>query len=208
MYYQATKKDQLLFDEQRLSSVTLESPSQLEVDYKIINVVAMGVLTLVEASIDLAKIEAVIPVKHPNYFPCVMFKVDGVSILVFKNGKIILTAIKDPSLIPDLKVAIQEILAAAGIKYTKFTIEIQNLVAMTNLHHRINLEMTCLTLENCLYEPEQFPAAIVKKYNGQRGVFLIFGNSKIIYLGCNSLTHLDTTINALVKELYETGLVE
>src|SRR4030042_2695898 len=89
MYYQATKKDQLFFDEQRYNSLALETPSELKVDYKIINVVAMGVLSLVEDSIDLAKIEAIIPVKHPNYFPCVMFKVENVSILVFKNGKII-----------------------------------------------------------------------------------------------------------------------
>ncbi len=206
MYIEASKKEQLQLEEQRLALIAPECP--VNISYKIINIVAMGSLTLDEEALDLAKIEAVIPVKHPNYFPCVMFKIDEVAILIFRNGKIILTAIKDPSIIPNLKRAIQDVLSAAGIKYSNFTIDIQNLVAMTNLNRRINLEMTCLTMENCIYEPEQFPAAIVKKYNGQRGTFLVFGNSKIIYLGCNSVSHLDSTLNAFVKELYDTGLVE
>ncbi len=206
MYIDASKKVQLQLEEQRLALIALECPEN--VSYKIINIVAMGSLTLDEEGLDLAKIEAIIPVKHPNYFPCVMFKINEVAILIFRNGKIILTAIKDPSIIPNLKRAIQDVLSAAGIKYSNFTIDIQNLVAMTNLNRRINLEMTCLTMENCIYEPEQFPAAIVKKYNGQRGTFLVFGNSKIIYLGSNSVNHLDSTLNAFVKELYDTGLVE
>ncbi len=186
--------------------VTSEPP--LNVKFKFINIVAMGTLTLAENCIDLAKIEVIIPVKHPNYFPCVMFKVDEVPILVFKNGKIILTGIKDLSILPKLKGAINDILIAAGIKFTKFIIEVQNLVAMTNLNCRINLELTCLTMENCIYEPEQFPAAIIKRYNGQRGTFLVFSNSKIIYLGCNSSDNLGVTFNDFVRELYETGLVE
>ncbi len=168
----------------------------------------MGSLTLDQESLDLAKIEAIIPVKHPNYFPCVMFKVYEIPTLVFKNGKIILTGIKDFSILPLLKTAINDILLAAGIKFTEFIIEVQNLVAMTNLNRRINLEMTCLTMENCIYEPEQFPAAIIKKYHGQRGTFLVFSNSKIIFLGCNSTDNLGTTFNEFVRELWETGLVE
>jgi transcription initiation factor TFIID TATA-box-binding protein len=208
MYYQTSKREQVYLEEQLRILSTQETELETKVDYKIINAVAMGVLTLVEPSIDLTKIEAVIPVKHPNYFPCVMFTVDGVAILIFKNGKIILTAIKDLAVIPTIKGAIEGVLAAAEIKYTNFTIEIQNLVAMTHLKHRINLEMACLTLDNCLYEPEQFPAAIVKKYNGQRGTFLVFGNSKILYLGCNEVSQVDSAMNGFVKELYETGLVE
>lgn len=168
----------------------------------------MGVLTLVDESIDLTKIEAVIPTKRPNYFPCVMFSIEGIPILIFKNGKIILTAIKDISVIPSLKAAIEEVLAAAGIMYSLFVIEIQNIVAMTNLQREIDVEMVCLTFENCIYEPEQFPAAVVKRYHGQRGTFLVFKNSKIIYLGSNSSCNLERTFNEFVRELYDTGLVE
>ncbi len=207
MYYQINKNAQVVLEEQRELNISSEPRAHVPVDYKIINVVAMGTLTLAEGSIDLAKIEAVIPVKHPNYFPCVMFKVEEVSILVFKNGKIILTAIKHPETIPVVKQAIEDILLTAGIKYTKFVIEIQNLVAMANLGRKIDLAMTCLTLENCLYEPEQFSGAIVRNFNGQSGAFLVFNNSKIIYLGSRSLETLNDTMTAFVKNLYESGLV-
>ncbi len=193
-------------EEQQLSLIAPECP--IPEKYKIINIVAMGTLTLTENCIDFAKIEAIIPVKHPKYFPCVMFKVYEIPILVFKNGKIILTGVKDLLILPRLKAAINDILLAAGIKFTEFIIEVQNLVVMTNLNCRINLELTCLTMENCIYEPEQFPAAIIKRFHGQRGTFLVFSNSKIIYLGCNSSDNLDITFNDFVRELYGTGLVE
>jgi len=58
-----------------------------------------------------------------------------------------------------------------------------------------------------MYEPEQFPAAIVKNYRNRGGVFLIFANSKIICLGIHEIELLETQFDALVEELYEMGLV-
>ncbi len=207
MYIQETRKAQLHLDAQGLAIQVPIVERVPKVSYKFINVVAMGLLEFDGEGIDLAKIEACIPVKHPQYFPCVMFKVEEVSVLVFKNGKIILTAIKDPTVLHDVKRKIEQIFEDAGIVFRKFTIAIQNIVVIANLQRRINLEMTCLTMENCMYEPEQFPAAVIKRYNGHRGSFLLFANSKIIYLGDNSLVDLDAKINSLVEELYNAGLV-
>ncbi len=207
MSYQVYKREQGSLDPELGTTFTVDVQPMDKVEYKIINVMAMGTVIVAEEGIDLAKIEAVIPVTHPKYFPCVMYKVKDVAILIFRNGKMILTAITDLSVIPFLKVAIKDMLLKACIKFTGIKIEIQNIVVGANLGCRIDLEMACLMLKNCLYDPELFPAAIVKKYDGQRGTFLVFGNSKIIGLGFNSLTHLDTTIGTFVQELRATGLV-
>lgn len=205
MYYTTEKRDLAIVAD--ILSVERDVTLVHEVQYRLINVVAMGTLELRENSIDLTRLEGVIETKAMDRFPCVMFKVEGFTILLFKNGKLILTGVKDPATIPHIKCGIEGILAEAGITYDGFEIVIQNLVAMANLGKRIDLELACLTLENCLYEPEQFPAAIVRNYRNIGGVFLIFSNSKIICLGIHDQDLLDVQFHALVNELYNYDLI-
>lgn len=178
-------------------------------EYKIINVVCLGVLTLPnETKIDFNEVEQKISVKRLNRFPCVMFKIpmeDGkeISCILFRNGKIIITGVKHQKLIPQIKKQIVQILAKGGIKYSDFTIDIQNLVVMTNLHRTINLELSCLSLTNCLYEPEQFPAAIVKQNNS---TCLIFSNSKIISLGNKTEHQMKESLMNLIQEIFQHDL--
>ncbi|HMF34132.1 MAG TPA: hypothetical protein VKK79_22095 [Candidatus Lokiarchaeia archaeon] len=205
MYYQAAKKQTSLYQNALASETKLLRP--VSIDYKMINLVAMGILEIGEKSLDLAQLEAVKEVKYLNRFPCAMFKVEGITVLLFKNGKMIITGLKDTIQIPHIKYALEEILEDARFKYNSFEITIQNLVAMVNLGQRIDLEMMCLTMENCMYEPEQFPAAIIKNYRKLGGVFLIFANSKIICLGMHDEDLLDEQFNAVVDELYQLDLV-
>ncbi len=176
--------------------------------YRITNIVSLGILKLEnpDEKIDFEKIESIIEIRYLNRFPCVLFKVDNVSIIVFKNGKMIITGLKKEEQIQVVKKKIEKILFQAEIKYSDFTIEIQNFVAMTNLEQKINLEMACIALMNCIYEPEQFPAAIVRDYeNG--GAFLIFSNSKIICLGIRSIEKLELSLKNLITQIFDFELV-
>ncbi|MHA1543192.1 MAG: hypothetical protein ACTSQH_09465 [Candidatus Hodarchaeales archaeon] len=167
-----------------------ELSQDIEFTYRITNIVALGILDLTkQEDIDFSKIEAVIAVRSLNRFPCVLFKIEDVSVIIFKIEK-----------------KIEKVLGKAKIKYTGFNITIQNFVAMTNLKRRINLEMACLTLMNCIYEPEQFPAAIIRDLE-EGGAFLLFSNSKIICLGIRSVEHLETSLKNLIQQIYDFELV-
>ncbi|MHA1718957.1 MAG: hypothetical protein ACTSWX_01135 [Promethearchaeota archaeon] len=185
-----------------------ESETNNTFPYKIINVVALGILNLKpqngEKRIDFNEVEKRIEVKRLNRFPCVMFKIDNISIILFRNGKLIITGIKDQKIIPSIKEKIKKRLAVAKIKFTEFEIKIQNLVVMSQLKKLINLEMACLTLTNCLYEPEQFPAAIVKPPTG--GTFLIFSNSKIIGLGMKNIEMVKNSLRSLIQNIFDYDL--
>jgi transcription initiation factor TFIID TATA-box-binding protein len=206
LYYQAARREFSFIEDLVETDQPIMRPQSI--DYKLINVVAMGVLNIGGTSLDLAKLEPVTQVKYLNRFPCAMFKVVGISVLLFKNGKMIITGLKDPMEIPPVKSGIEEILEQAGYQYDSFEISIQNLVAMLELGHRIDLEMTCLTMENCMYEPEQFPAAVFKNYHQRGGSLLVFANGKIISLGINDIDQLQVQFEAIVDELFDIELVK
>ena len=183
-----------------------EGKNQLNFPFKIINIVALGILQKdgEKLAVDFAEVEKYIEVKKLKRFPCIQFKIDGISMILFKNGKIILTGIKKRSLLDSLKVKIIERLHEGHVEFDTFEIKIQNLVIMTKLEKLINLEYSCITLNNCLYEPEQFPAAIVKPETG--GTFLIFSNSKIIGLGMKSMEEVNKSLKFIIQEIYNYDL--
>ena len=182
-----------------------ENDANSHFPYKIINIVALGILDLEgEKKIDFNEVEKRIEVKRLNRFPCVMFKIDNISVILFRNGKLIITGIKKQKKIPEIKEKIIKRLAKAEVKFSKFQIKIQNLVVMSQLKRLINLEMACLTLTNCLYEPEQFPAAIVKPPTG--GTFLIFSNSKIIGLGMKDIKMVKNSLRSLIQNIFDYDL--
>jgi TATA-box binding protein (TBP) (component of TFIID and TFIIIB) len=188
-------------------------PNAIDFEYKVINVVCLGILELEKVGaeitkIDFSEVEKKIEVKRLNRFPCVMFKLkmktgESISCILFRNGKMIITGVKHQDSIPTIKKDIEKKLHEGGINFSGFTIDIQNLVVMTNLHRTINLEMSCLTLTNCLYEPEQFPAAIVKQ---DKSTCLIFSNSKIISLGNKTEAEMKTSLTNLIQNIFDNDL--
>lgn len=184
------------------------SPEEMtDFPFQIINIVCLAKLVdpRGEIRINFDELEKRIEVKRLNRFPCVLFKIEKISIILFKNGKLILTGIKKKEEIPWLKTKITEILKIqGGLEFQDLLCEIQNLVVMSTLSKLINLELACLSLTNCLYEPEQFPAAIVKPPTG--GTFLIFSNSKIIGLGLRSLDTVKKSLSTLISEIIQNDL--
>ena len=206
-----------LYGSARLQEELLEPPAEsIEKGYfiaqamdnlKVINVVALGLVHSCETiDLDAFTVHARnngIEIKTMNRFPSLNITVLGVTVLLFKNGKIIFTGEKDITKLRAVAVEFERILNEAMDAGDKIKIEliIQNMVAMTRCDHFIDLEEMCLNCCDIIYEPEQFPAAILKR-NGKRGVFLIFSNSKIICLGLKSKEVIDREMEAFLDVLY------
>lgn len=174
--------------------------------FDVINVVALGVLRLQEGQqVDLKAVAGETGGRFVRRFPGIVFKVRHVSVVLFRNGKMVLTGFKNISEIPVVRSELEALFKQVGIHYDEFTVEVQNLVVMTNLNRRVNLESGCLALENCMYEPEQFPACVVRPPG--RGTFLVFANSKIIGLGFKTKKQAGESLQSLVTDLLDGDLI-
>ncbi|WP_457557624.1 hypothetical protein [Candidatus Harpocratesius sp.] len=182
-------------------------PEQRDFPYKVINIVVLAKMKFEneETKIDFDELQKNIEAKRLNRFPCVLFKIDNISIILFKNGKAIITGLKKHEEIDRIAKKMENLLRNQGkLNFISLSTEIQNLVIMSRLGKIVNLELACITLTNCLYEPEQFPAAIVKPPLG--GTFLIFSNSKIIGLGMRSMEMVQKSLKYLISEIFENDL--
>ena len=183
-----------------------ENSSDDRFAYKIINIVALGVLTNKgePLKIDFERLGETLDVKKIKRFPSVQFKVNNKSLSLFKNGKIIFTGINEEETLYKLRDKAERVLRSSHLKFDSFDLQIQNLVTITNLEKMVDLEILSLTMNNCLYEPEQFPAAIIKPDAG--GTFLVFSNSKIIGLGMKDLSKLEFSLQNLIQEIFDKDL--
>ncbi len=159
------------------------------IDYAIVNLVASGGLN---ANLDLYNLAMSIPniEYEPEQFPGAILKMKEpkVSMLLFKNGKIICSGASAQSQIDvAIKKAnkmINEIQPSVKILKT-IEYEVVNLVATGNLHQNLDLFATAMQLENVEYEPEQFPGAILRMDNPKL-TMLLFKNGKVICAGAKN----------------------
>lgn len=159
------------------------------IDYAIVNLVASGGLN---ANLDLYNLAMSIPniEYEPEQFPGAILKMKEpkVSMLLFKNGKIICSGASAQSQIDvAIKKAnkmINEIQPSVKILKT-IEYEVVNLVATGNLHQNLDLFATAMQLENVEYEPEQFPGAILRM-DSPKLTMLLFKNGKVICAGAKN----------------------
>lgn len=159
------------------------------IEYAIVNLVASGGLN---ANLDLYNLAMSIPniEYEPEQFPGAILKLKEpkVSMLLFKNGKIICSGASSTSQIDvAIKKAnkmIHEIQPKVKI-LTKIEYEVVNLVATGNLHQNLDLFATAMQLDNVEYEPEQFPGAILR-LDVPKLTLLLFKNGKVICAGAKN----------------------
>ena len=142
-------------------------------------------------NIPLAKLTKKIPEAEydPEMFPGVILKMINprVTVLVFQNGKIICTGNKS---LEDLKQAenkIKKVLKTIGIKIKELDEEIVNVVTSSELDCEIDLEKLAMDLENCEFEPEQFPGLIYRKEE-PKIIFLVFRSGRVISTGAKNVS--------------------
>jgi transcription initiation factor TFIID TATA-box-binding protein len=180
--------------------------------FRIENIVATVILDQ-EIDIDLLEIELPNHVYKPEQFPGVIFKIDRprATALIFRSGKMVVTGTKSISqLIEAVKKiirAVDRILAkyGSGIR-GKPRVQVQNIVAGGDLHAYVNLEKAAYYLEDCMYEPEQFPGLIHRMRN-PRVVLLIFSSGKMVITGAKEESEVEQAVKQIAEKLYKAGCI-
>lgn len=175
---------------------------------KIENVVASA---SVNAEIDLDKVAATLPNAEyePEQFPGLVLRLEEprAAILVFSSGKMVCTGAKDPKII---RLAVERTIKqirSAGIKIRgDATIDVQNIVASSDLGVELNLDKIAFSLENAEFEPEQFPGLVFRVFE-PKVVFLLFRSGKIVCTGAKKSADLKKGVAKLVNELRKVKAV-
>ncbi len=173
------------------------------------NVVASGEF---DQKIDLLHIAASLDRAeyNPESFPGLVLRVSEPKavFLLFSTGKLVCTGGKSKE---DVYAAIETLvkkLRSIDINVNSPPkVKIQNMVASVTLDFSINLETIALTLENSLYEPEQFPG-LIYRMSIPKVVILIFGSGKLVCTGAKSEEEVHEAVDLLIKELKEIGAAE
>ena len=84
--------------------------------------------------------------------------------------------------------------------------EIVNIVASASLGKNVELNQIVFNLDNCEYEPEQFPG-VVHRLDNPDVVFLIFSSGKVICTGARSEEDVGRGINKLKRKLRKIGVL-
>ena len=96
-----------------------------------------------------------------------------------------------------------------GQKITlKPKIEVQNIVASSDLESEINLNAIAVTLglDRVEYEPEQFPG-LVCRIDEPKVVVLLFGSGKLVCTGARKPSDVEVAVKKITKELQGAGLL-
>ncbi|MBD3261175.1 MAG: TATA-box-binding protein [Candidatus Altiarchaeales archaeon] len=122
---------------------------------------------------------------NPNKFPGAIFRVrePKLAMLIFSSGKVICTGARSKK---DISAAVDHLkkkLKEGGVKIKKEPIvEVQNIVASSDVGMKVNLDTIAMQCWNTEYEPEQFPG-LVYRLDDPKTVMLIFRSGRMIITG-------------------------
>lgn len=178
------------------------------VTFKIVNVVATATL---DRPMDLESLHVLFPheVIHDQEIyggRVAYFKSKNMEgkVSIFQSGRMISIGTKS------VEKAIKELKFVAKTLNTslKTTPEIQSIVATADLRTSIDLESFLLQIQktkkfHAIYEPEQFPGAIIKfpVNDGSEATILLFASGKLVSAGLTNLELIRKAINTVESKL-------
>jgi transcription initiation factor TFIID TATA-box-binding protein len=191
-------------------SIEKKDESNLELDYKIENVVATVIMEITE-KIDLTKIARKFEdvEYNPERFPGLVMRITKpkATFLIFSTGKMVITGLRRADeASPGVK-KIMKSIKSAGINVANPEITIQNIVASGDLHTFIDLNKAAIIMENAMYEPEVFPGLIYRMPD-PKTVFLIFSTGKVVCTGAKNKESVKEAISKLNREVRELGITQ
>jgi transcription initiation factor TFIID TATA-box-binding protein len=146
---------------------------------------------------------------EPEQFPGLVLHLEEpkIAALIFGSGKIVVTGAKS---IDDVEMAVAiiiEMIESAGIKVPENPkIELQNIVASTNLNAELNLDAIAIGLDRTEYEPEQFPG-LVYRLEDPKVVILLFGSGKVVCTGAKNPEDVELAVDIISEKLTNLGLL-
>ena len=183
-----------------------EDNKDLEVDYKIENVVGTVTVEITE-KIDLNQIaRRLADVEYnPERFPGLVMRIEKpkATFLIFSTGKMVVTGLRRASEADKVVEKVVKNLKKSGIRVSNPSIIIQNIVASGNLHTTIDLNMAAIVLDYEMYEPEVFPGLIYRMQD-PKTVFLIFSTGRIVCTGAKNAEVVREAVLKLKCFLFST----
>src|SRR5271170_5793219 len=148
---------------------------------------------------------------EPEQFPGLIYRLKQpkTAILLFRSGKVVCTGAKSMHEVEESIHTVAAQIKKGGQKINmKPKIEVQNIVASSDLESEINLNAIAVTLglDRVEYEPEQFPG-LVYRMQEPRVVVLIFGSGKLVCTGARRPSDILLSVENLTKELRDAGLL-
>ena len=187
-------------------SIEKRDESNLEIDFKINNVVATVVMEISE-KIDLVKIARKFEdvEYNPERFPGLVMRITDpkATFLIFSTGKMVITGLRRADEASRGVKKIIKSIKKAGINVSNPEITVQNIVASGDLHTFIDLNMAAIVMENAMYEPEVFPG-LIYRMKDPKTVFLIFSTGKVVCTGAKNKKFVKEAflkLNRVVREL-------
>jgi transcription initiation factor TFIID TATA-box-binding protein len=147
----------------------------------------------------------------PEQFPGLIYRLKEpkTATLLFRSGKAVCTGGKS---LEQVEIAISKVvkmIEAAGVVIkTTPKIEVQNIVASSDLGAKINLNSIAISvgLEKVEYEPEQFPG-LVYRLDSPKVVVLLFGSGKLVCTGARKPEDVEIAVDKITQELKAAGLL-
>jgi transcription initiation factor TFIID TATA-box-binding protein len=129
-------------------------------------------------------------------------KITG-EVTIFPSGKMISAGTKSEIKAFDALEYVKDFLAKEGfIRPVSLKKRIENIVAVVDLNRSVNLEELAQTHSKIIYEPEQFPGAIMRIEEPSRATMLIFASGKAVIAGLKSspeIAHLTRKLEEIVQ---------
>lgn len=148
---------------------------------------------------------------EPEQFPGLIYrlKVPKTAILLFRSGKVVCTGAKSMAEVEEsIQRVAKEIRKTGQRILAKPKIDVQNIVASSDLGSEINLNAIAVTLglERVEYEPEQFPG-LVCRMDEPKVVLLLFGSGKLVCTGARKPSDIEVAVKKITQELRGAGLL-
>ena len=148
---------------------------------------------------------------EPEQFPGLIYRLKEpkTATLLFRSGKVVCTGAKSLEHVRTAIDTVAKQIEAAGIPIKKNPeIEVQNIVASSDLGTEINLNATAISLglEKVEYEPEQFPG-LVYRIDVPKVVVLLFGSGKLVCTGARKPSDVEEAVEKITQELKAAGLL-
>jgi transcription initiation factor TFIID TATA-box-binding protein len=148
---------------------------------------------------------------NPENFPGLVFRQKNpkTATLIFSSGKIVCTGSKT---IKQLYQSIENVIGCiikAGIPVVSSPkIDVQNIVASSDLGHSVNLVSIVLALgmQHVEYEPEVFPG-LVYRLDDPKVVILLFGSGRLVCTGARKAKDVKRAVERIAEELRSAELL-
>jgi transcription initiation factor TFIID TATA-box-binding protein len=148
---------------------------------------------------------------NPTKFPglCIRLRIPKCAILLFSNGKLVITGLKSPNHAVQVLEKLIEKMKALNIEIQEIPkYQVVNFVVSIDLGKKINLDRASLFLGQSIYEPEVFPGLIFRVTEPFASAFLIFSSGKIVLTGLRNEAEIAPSIKAIGKLLKDNNLLE